>query len=268
MVRPFLHCLAAAVLALSLSVCIAAGADVQPDVVLDACPNVDGFQEIVPDEMLTDESGQCVPYDSCPNLDGMQTEVPQNMTVLDEECVPLLALSAMRVSPAAIVQGQAKLPSVSVRSTRYSVVRVSALRPVSGYRVRGKCQKARPAHPAHPPRCTFWQKLAISQTDQVVAGKNMLRLRSAFWRQLAPGRYRIQIQASDSGESVSMLRPFSVKAKPKPKPPVAPPSDEPPLQPVGPEDVDCSDIGHPVTVLPGDPDRLDADGDGIGCEAS
>jgi Excalibur calcium-binding domain len=41
-----------------------------------------------------------------------------------------------------------------------------------------------------------------------------------------------------------------------------------PLQPNLPGDQDCSDIGYPVRVLPGDPDRLDRDGDGIGCEAS
>lgn len=32
------------------------------------------------------------------------------------------------------------------------------------------------------------------------------------------------------------------------------------------EDVDCQNIGHPVEVEPGDPHRLDGDGDGIGCE--
>lgn len=32
------------------------------------------------------------------------------------------------------------------------------------------------------------------------------------------------------------------------------------------DDLDCDDIGHPVDVSGGDPNHLDADGDGIGCE--
>ena len=31
-------------------------------------------------------------------------------------------------------------------------------------------------------------------------------------------------------------------------------------------DLDCGEIGHPVTVTGGDPYRLDRDGDGIGCD--
>jgi micrococcal nuclease len=31
-------------------------------------------------------------------------------------------------------------------------------------------------------------------------------------------------------------------------------------------DLDCSDMSGPVYVGPDDPNRLDADGDGIGCE--
>ena len=31
-------------------------------------------------------------------------------------------------------------------------------------------------------------------------------------------------------------------------------------------DLDCSDVGHQVTVSDGDPHKLDADGDGLGCE--
>lgn len=33
------------------------------------------------------------------------------------------------------------------------------------------------------------------------------------------------------------------------------------------EDLDCADIGRPVNVLEGDPNNLDADGDGVGCES-
>jgi hypothetical protein len=33
------------------------------------------------------------------------------------------------------------------------------------------------------------------------------------------------------------------------------------------QDLDCSDVGHPVQVNGADPHGLDADGDGIGCES-
>jgi hypothetical protein len=36
--------------------------------------------------------------------------------------------------------------------------------------------------------------------------------------------------------------------------------------PSGGHDIDCADIGHPARVGDGDPNGLDADGDGIGCE--
>jgi hypothetical protein len=39
-----------------------------------------------------------------------------------------------------------------------------------------------------------------------------------------------------------------------------------PCVPPYPPDVDCSDISGPVTVTGSDPHRLDADGNGIGCE--
>lgn len=39
-----------------------------------------------------------------------------------------------------------------------------------------------------------------------------------------------------------------------------------PLQPAGGPDVDCGHVDGPVRVTPGDPHRLDADGDGIGCD--
>jgi hypothetical protein len=58
---------------------------------------------------------------------------------------------------------------------------------------------------------------------------------------------------------------FSVTPIPRPKAQVR---GGIPLQPDLPGDQDCSDFSGPVRVLPGDPDRLDADGDGIGCEAS
>ncbi|WP_219091654.1 thermonuclease family protein [Streptomyces sp. JJ38] len=49
-------------------------------------------------------------------------------------------------------------------------------------------------------------------------------------------------------------------AEPEPGEPGLPPGPPP-----GP-DLDCADIDGPVLVGPGDPHRLDADGDGIGCE--
>lgn len=32
------------------------------------------------------------------------------------------------------------------------------------------------------------------------------------------------------------------------------------------DDLDCNDVGHPVAVPSADPNNLDADNDGIGCE--
>ncbi|TLF81172.1 thermonuclease family protein [Nocardia cyriacigeorgica] len=66
-----------------------------------------------------------------------------------------------------------------------------------------------------------------------------------------------------------------------PPPPVAPfvpdpepvPTQDPPVQSglpsqrLGP-DTDCSDYPGPVIVAPGDPHRLDGDGDGIGCDGN
>jgi endonuclease YncB( thermonuclease family) len=40
-----------------------------------------------------------------------------------------------------------------------------------------------------------------------------------------------------------------------------------PLQPAGGPDVDCGDLPGPVRVTPGDPHRLDGDGDGVGCDS-
>ncbi|MFE6925423.1 hypothetical protein ACFVAV_30725 [Nocardia sp. NPDC057663] len=59
---------------------------------------------------------------------------------------------------------------------------------------------------------------------------------------------------------------------PQPLPPPKP-SSQPPAQTglqnqrMGP-DTDCSDYPGPVVVEPGDPHRLDRDGDGIGCDAN
>lgn len=59
----------------------------------------------------------------------------------------------------------------------------------------------------------------------------------------------------------------NVKPQPKPQPPAGGGGGSSiPLQPDRPGDQDCSDFDGPVLVLPGDPDRLDADGDGVGCE--
>lgn len=51
----------------------------------------------------------------------------------------------------------------------------------------------------------------------------------------------------------------------KPEPPADTDDSYPPGPPPGP-DVDCDDLPGPVRVGPDDPHRLDADGDGIGCE--
>jgi endonuclease YncB( thermonuclease family) len=54
-----------------------------------------------------------------------------------------------------------------------------------------------------------------------------------------------------------------------PAPPTTaePTAPEDPYLPPPPPDLDCSDLDGPVPVGPGDPHRLDRDGDGIGCES-
>jgi micrococcal nuclease len=60
---------------------------------------------------------------------------------------------------------------------------------------------------------------------------------------------------------------------PQPPPPPPPPSNchpaYSPCVPPPPPDLDCADIGHPVSVnhAYGDPHNFDADGDGRGCES-
>jgi hypothetical protein len=59
----------------------------------DVCPNIEGTQESLPEGMILDESGNCVPPpppDVCPNLDGTQESLPAGM-VFDESgnCVPI-----------------------------------------------------------------------------------------------------------------------------------------------------------------------------------
>ncbi|MEV6958694.1 thermonuclease family protein [Streptomyces sp. NPDC051207] len=57
------------------------------------------------------------------------------------------------------------------------------------------------------------------------------------------------------------------------EPPAPPATPEPSAPqdsylPAPPPDLDCSDLDGPVPVGPGDPHRLDRDGDGIGCESN
>jgi hypothetical protein len=87
----------------------------------------------------------------------------------------------------------------------------------------------------------------------------------------AGGGYTIKVTSKAAGQAVVRTsRAFKVPAlPPKPKPSGGGGGDIGlPIQPHGGGDLDCSDIGHPVQVLPGDPDNLDSDGDGIGCESS
>lgn len=55
-----------------------------------------------------------------------------------------------------------------------------------------------------------------------------------------------------------------------PEPPTTPETTAPQdsYLPAPPPDLDCSDLDGPVPVGPGDPHRLDRDGDGIGCESN
>lgn len=55
------------------------------------------------------------------------------------------------------------------------------------------------------------------------------------------------------------------KAKPKPKPKKNCAAGYSPCLPVV-ADLNCPDIGHPVTVTGSDPYGLDRDGDGVGCD--
>jgi endonuclease YncB( thermonuclease family) len=59
---------------------------------------------------------------------------------------------------------------------------------------------------------------------------------------------------------------MTCEPEPATEPEPAPESNEPWNQP-GP-DLDCADIGHPVTITGPDYHRLDRDGDGVACEAS
>ncbi|MGY0498257.1 thermonuclease family protein [Nocardia sp. FBN12] len=62
--------------------------------------------------------------------------------------------------------------------------------------------------------------------------------------------------------------PLTTPLPPPPKPSWQPPAQTGlPNQRMGP-DTDCSDYPGPVAVAPGDPHRLDRDGDGIGCDAN
>lgn len=61
--------------------------------VVDVCPNLEGNQSVVPENLIKDEAGNCVepsqpPVDVCPNLEGTQTEVPSGYTKnTDGQCV-------------------------------------------------------------------------------------------------------------------------------------------------------------------------------------
>ena len=58
---------------------------------VDACPNIDGMQVVVPNGLVKDVSGNCVspPNDVCPNIDGMQTAIPAgDVKDASGNCVP------------------------------------------------------------------------------------------------------------------------------------------------------------------------------------
>jgi endonuclease YncB( thermonuclease family) len=84
-------------------------------------------------------------------------------------------------------------------------------------------------------------------------------------------RHPLQDSYRDISDAVDHLCDTDQKAapapepEPEPEPAVASEADEPWNQP-GP-DLDCGDIGHPVTITGEDYHRLDRDGDGVGCDA-
>jgi len=62
----------------------------------DVCPNIEGDQSTVPDEMEIVD-GQCVgivtpptPTDVCPNIEGDQATVPDGMEIVDGQCVDIV----------------------------------------------------------------------------------------------------------------------------------------------------------------------------------
>jgi hypothetical protein len=75
------------------------------------------------------------------------------------------------------------------------------------------------------------------------------------------------IAADEASPDVTCAaKPVPLVAQPKPAKNCAP-GYSPCIRPY-PPDLDCPDIGHPVTVTGSDPHALDRDGDGIACEWS
>ena len=100
---------------------------------------------------------------------------------------------------------------------------------------------------------------------------------------IAPNdRYSARIAAAESGARSDVRGKWAgcggLEAEPEPdQPPPSTQPDQVDRQPNGggaggavppppPPDLDCSDLNGPVQVGPGDPHRLDADGDGVGCD--
>ena len=74
------------------------------------------------------------------------------------------------------------------------------------------------------------------------------------------------IKADQASKAYVCAKPVPLVAQPKPKKNCAPGYS--PCIPPYPPDLNCPDIGHPVTVTGSDPHGLDRDGDGIACEWS
>ena len=74
------------------------------------------------------------------------------------------------------------------------------------------------------------------------------------------------IKADQASKAYVCAKPVPLLAQPKQKKNCAPGYS--PCIPPYPPDLNCPDIGHPVTVTGSDPHGLDRDGDGIACEWS
>lgn len=99
------------------------------------------------------------------------------------------------------------------------------------------------------------------------------------WKLAVNAAERVALTTAFEGCPRSVIRiptPAQARITNVPPPPPPPTTDDGgdesgggsgyPVQPDQEGDQDCSDFSGPVQVLPGDPDGLDGDGDGIGCE--
>lgn len=121
----------------------------------------------------------------------------------------------------------------------------------------------------YEPNDKYWQRISEEGRDAKAA-------RAGLWagcdRNRPPEKQRVEPVKPDEPDRPDIDAPKPDTPSPEPRrpdPPPKPPKPEPPSEPVGPPagpDLDCSDLPGPTPVGPDDPHRLDADGDGVGCD--